>query len=175
MSESPSQEHEGDPMAGHDPMGELDMMSEWTLDLEMTGDSPEDIVKALNDVILTMLQGGIYHAGAMSQTTGVAVHYTLRRTVPRGLYLDGEGTLVAVDEDGDVAGLIAPDGKEDDTVTTLRLDAQEWGRQHGGLVDARHPSRQPTIQQIEHMTQKTIGNLGNLIKGWLGEDQEDEK
>lgn len=135
-------------------------LSPFRLSLDMTGDTPGEILEILEEVVLPMLTGGIIHADNESITTGVSFHFLLKPAFAQGVYLDGKGSILAVDDDGEILAIVRPDGTEDETARQLPLSAVEWSELHGGLVDIhtlRPGGRMPTREQIVFITKRLLG------------------
>lgn len=143
----------------------------WDLTLNLIGDSPGEIIETLADVVLPMLRGGIVHADNESLTLGTQFHFLLEPVSEGGLFLDGEGTVVAVKFDGTIASLIRPDGTEDDTAPKLKMSGSEWGTQHGGmtsiheLVGQGPGGRMPTELQAEAVARKIKTEGSSWLEG----------
>lgn len=143
----------------HEPMRD-GMPDGFHLDIDMTGDTPLEIIETLEMVVLPMLKGGVIHARNESITTGTHFHFMLEPITTGGIFLDGEGMVVCVNDLGVIVSLIRPDGSEDETAAALEMSALEWGMQHKGLVNLRELSaagpdaRKPTELQLRLLESK---------------------
>lgn len=132
------------------------------LSLTMSGESAELIAETLESVVLPMLKGGVMHAENESESTGVDFHYVIRKAIEAGIFMDGEGTLVGVNPEGDIIGLIRPDGTEDETAQHLRMSGKEWAELHGGISDIhtlKAEDRLPTRAQIDFLAKKMLHGI----------------
>lgn len=141
-------ESEESGQAGLEPTG-------FSLNIDMDGDSPGEILETLESVVVPMLKGGIVHAHNESLTTGTEFHFSLQPVFGGGgIFLDGEGAVVCVNNENVIVSLIRKDGTEDDTIQQLLLDGPEWGVQHGGLVDLHEGVRKPNLEQLKTLDKK---------------------
>lgn len=97
---------------------------------------PFKAVAAGLETIAGMVRGGIVHDDNTSVTTGVHFHFAFVPTFGEGIYLDGDGKLVVVDDEGDIFQVIDQDGTEDPSLEVLpAMDPMAWASAHGGLRD----------------------------------------
>lgn len=98
--------------------------------------NPFKAVAAGLETVAGMIRGGIVHDVNTSVTTGVEFHYSFAPTFGEGIYLDGDGKLVVVDDEGDIFEVINQDGTEDPSLAVLpAMDPMAWASAHGGLRD----------------------------------------
>lgn len=134
----------------------------FSLDLQMNtheGRSSEVLADVL-ETIAVMIRGGIVHDHSASMTKGVDFHYTVMPSFAEGIYIDGEGMVVAVDDDGDIMGIVRPDGTDDDSPRHLPMDAFMWAHNHGGMMGLKSAAkfnRIPTPEQMEFLNSMLNG------------------
>ena len=144
-------------------IGKVENVNAFRLELNLTipASKAREAAAETLETIAGMLRGGLVHQEGLSISTGVKFHYALRPGFAEGVYLDGEGHIVAVDEDGDIMSMIRPDGTEDDSPKSLPMDSLMWAISHDGLTPVSkwaESGLEPTAEQMKFIDEATEGH-----------------
>ena len=137
------------------------------LDIKIQGDKQKHIVKAL-ELVLELLRNGSQAGG------GIAAHdvrYTFEVeescTDSHKNFMDGEGNIIHVDEEGHIEAILNKDGEPDPTASHVAMTAEAWGEAHGGLREMPR-GRLKAIEVPEELKEAFMG----LLKGAMESDEQ---